>query len=463
MRVFVACSLLLALSTASVAAPNVVFILADDLGWRELGCYGQEKIRTPNVDRMAAGGMKFTRFYSGNAVCAPSRCSLMTGKHPGHATVRNNQEAKPEGQFPVRADDRLLPEFLKPKGYATGAIGKWGLGMFDTPGSPLKHGFDHFFGYNCQRHAHFHYPEYLYRDGVRFELTGNKKQTGDTFSHDLFEKETLAFLDANKRRPFFLYLPYIIPHVSLQVPEDSLAEYRGKLGDDPAYDGKKGYIPHPAPHAGYAAIVTRMDQTVGRVLDKLKELGIEKNTLVVFTSDNGPTHNVGGADSTFFRSAGDLNGLKGSLYEGGIRVPFVAYWPGTIKPGTVCDERYAFWDVLPTMCELAGVSIPADTDGVSLVPTLMGKDEPNRHRFLYWEFPGYGGQQAVIRSDWKAVRQKMGTGKLKTELYDLAADPNETTDRSGDKPDLVKELERLMAEQHVPSKDFPLPGVDPKK
>ncbi len=440
MRLALAVVLALGLAPRLTAAPpNVVFIMADDLGVAELGCYGQKLIRTPNVDRMAADGMKFTRFYAGNNVCAPSRCVLMTGKHAGHATVRNNREAVKgqEGQYPIRAEDVTIAQLLKGKGYATAAIGKWGLGMFDTAGSPLKHGFDFFYGYNCQRHAHSHYPTYLYRNDQRFDLPGNNGKTGDTFTQDLFEKEALRFLDANKDRPFFLYLPFIVPHVAVQVPEDSLAEYKGKLGDDPAYDGKKGYQPHPAPHAGYAAMVTRMDRSVGRVLDKLKELKLDGNTLVIFTSDNGPTHNVGGADSTFFHSAGNLRGLKGSMYEGGIRVPFVAYWPGHVKPGTTCDTPFYFPDVLPTLCELTGAEMPKDLDGLSILPTLLGKPGQKTHDFLYWESPGYGGQQAVQAGDWKAVRQELRKGVIKTELYNLARDPNETTDVASVNPTIL--------------------------
>lgn len=445
--------------------PNVILIVADDLGSAELGCYGQKRIRTPNVDKLAAGGMKFTHFYAGNAVCAPSRCALMTGKHMGHTTIRDNRETKPEGQWPIRAEDVTVAELLKAKGYATGAMGKWGLGMWDTTGSPLKHGFDHFFGYNCQAHAHTHYPTYLYRDGKRFELPGNNGTAGTSYTQDLFEAEALAFLDANKARPFFLFLPFTVPHVAVQVPEDSLDEYKGKLGPDPAYDGKKGYRVHPAPHAGYAAMVTRMDRSVGRIVDKVKALGLEKDTLIVFTSDNGPTHNVGGADSTFFKSAGDLRGLKGSLYEGGIRVPFIAYWPGRIQPGAASDLRLYFPDLLPTLCDLTGARAPGDVDGLTFLPTLLGKPGQKQHEFLYWEFPSYGGQQAVIEGQWKAVRQNLARGVVKTELYDLGADPFEATDVAAKHPDVVARLERRMKEQHVPSPVFFLPSIDgpPKK
>lgn len=453
---------LLAATTALAAPPNVVLIVADDLGWAELGCYGQTHIKTPCLDKMAAGGMKFTQFYAGQAVCAPSRCALMTGKHMGHAAVRDNREAanKAEGQHPLSADELTVATLLKKKGYTTAAMGKWGLGMFGTSGDPLKHGFDTFYGYNCQRHAHTHYPTFLYRNAERFDLKGNDGAKGDSYTQDLFEREALEFLTANKEKPFFLFLPFVVPHVAVQVPEDSLKEYQGKLGDDPAYDGKKGYRVHPAPHAAYAAMVTRMDRSVGRILDKLKELKLDDNTLVLFTSDNGPTHNVGGADSTFFKSAGDLRGLKGSLYEGGIRVPLLACWPGKIKPGTTCDTPFAFWDFLPTLCELTGADTPKGIDGLSFLPTLLGQGGQKAHDFLYWEFPGYGGQQAVREGNWKAVRQKLGQKKIMTELYDLKADPNETTDVAAKNPEVVMKLEKRMAEQHTPNKDFPLQAVD---
>ena len=444
----------------SARSPNVVLILADDLGCFELGCYGQKLIKTPHIDQLASAGMKFTQFYAGNAVCAPSRCALMTGKHMGHAAVRNNSEVQPEGQKPLPAGERTVAEIFKSKGYATGAMGKWGLGMFGSTGDPLKRGFDTFFGYNCQRHAHSHYPTFLYRQDKRFDLTGNDGAKGPLYTQDLCEAEALAFIEANKAKPFFLYLPFIVPHVAVQVPEDSLAEYKGKFGDDPPYDGKKGYRPHPTPRAAYAAMVTRMDRSVGRVVEKLKALGLEKDTLVLFTSDNGPTHNVGGADSTFFQSAGKLRGLKGSLYEGGIRVPLVASWPGTIKPGTTCDAPYYFPDFLPTACELVKAEVPRDTDGLSLLPALRGEKPPS-HAAMYWEFPGYGGQQAVREGNWKAVRQALGKGVVKTELYDLSKDEGEVTDVAAANPAVVARLEEAMKKHHTPNATFPLQTIDP--
>lgn len=445
--------------------PNVIFILADDLGAFELGCYGQQKIKTPHIDQLARLGMRFTHFYAGNNVCAPSRCSLLTGKHPGHATIRDNREARPEGQHPIGANEFTLTAMMKQQGYATAAIGKWGLGMFGSTGDPLRHGVDFFYGYNCQRHAHYHYPKYLYRNAVRFELPGNNLKEGTHYSHDLLEEETLKYIREHRDKPFFLYLPYIIPHVSISVPEDELKEYQGRLGEDPPYDGKKGYIPHPAPHAGYAAMVSRLDKTVGRIVALVEELKLSENTLIIFTSDNGPTHNAGGADSTFFQSAGHLRGLKGSMYEGGLRVPFVATWKGKIKPGTTNDTRWAFWDVLPTMAELVGTKLPENTDGISLLSTMLGQTQRKQHEFLYWESPGYGGQQAVIAGKWKAVRQQLsrqvGKSTLKTELYDLDADEGEKQDVAQDHPEVLQKLETIMKREHVPSALFPLQAIDP--
>jgi arylsulfatase len=446
------------------AKPNVIFILADDLGSAELGCYGQKKIRTPNLDRVAAEGMRFTQFYAGSPVCAPSRCCLMTGKHGGHAFIRNNSEVKPEGQTPIPDDEVTIAELFKKQGYATGAIGKWGLGPPGSTGDPLKQGFDLFFGYNCQRHAHNHYPTYLWRNDQRITLDGNDGgRTGKQFSHDLFEAEALKFIREHKDRPFFLYLPFTIPHLAIQVPDDSLAEYRGKW-DDPPYDGKKGYQPHPAPRAGYAAMITRMDRSVGRILDLLRELKLDNNTLVMFSSDNGPTHGgVGGSDSVFFESAGPLRDWKGSVYEGGIRVPFLARWPGQIKSGTVSDLPAYFPDVMPTLMEIVGAagSVPKDIDGLSFAPTLLGQPEKQRrHEYLFWDFTGYGGQQAVRLGDWKGVRRNLQKGPSKLELYNLKDDVGEQRDVADKHPEIVQRIETILRTARVPSKQFPLKGVD---
>ena len=463
LRLAIAVLLLTSLVAQAAPRPNVILIMADDLGCFELGCYGQKKIRTPHLDKLAKSGVQFNRFYSGNAVCAPSRCCLMTGKHPGHAAVRDNREQKPEGQFPLPASEITLTELLKKQGYATALMGKWGLGPFGSSGDPMKRGFDLFYGYNCQRHAHSHYPTYLYRNSERFELPGNNGLTGTQYTHDLFEKEALQFIQDQKEKPFLLYLPFIVPHVAVQVPEDSLNEYRGKLGDDPAYDGKKGYRVHPAPHAAYAAMVTRLDRTVGRIVEQLQKLKLDENTIIFFTSDNGPTHNVGGADSTFFESAGKLRGLKGSLYEGGIRVPMLVSWPGTIKPNQTCEKPFALWDLLPTICDVTGTPTPIGIDGISLAKGLNGDAAFPDHELLYWEFPGYGGQQAIQVGEWKAMRQGLGKKSIKTELYHLKSDESESKDVAATNPEVVNKLEELMRREHTSSKEFPLQSIDAKK
>jgi arylsulfatase len=446
------------------ARPNVIFILADDLGRGELGCYGQKKIRTPRIDRMAAQGLRFTQAYAGSPVCAPSRCALLTGKHGGHAWVRDNREIQPEGQLPIPDREITLAELFKRQGYATAAIGKWGLGPPGSEGDPIRQGFDLFFGYNCQRHAHNHYPRYLWRNDRRVTLAGNDGgRTGKQYSHDLFEAEALRFLREHRDRPFFLYLPFTVPHLAIQVPEDSLAEYRGKW-DDPPYDGKKGYLPHPAPRAGYAAMVSRLDRSVGRILDLLKELGLDERTLVLFSSDNGPTDpGAGGTDSVFFESAGCFRGWKGDVYEGGIRTPLIARWPGRIKPGTVTDHVCYFPDVMPTLMEVIGAAdkVPKGLDGVSFAPTLLGRPERQRqHEYLFWEFNGYGGQQAVRLGDWKGVRRNMLKGNKTVELYNLKEDVSERHNVAGRHPEVVRRIEAIMSSAHTPSKLFPIKVLD---
>ena len=441
--------------------PNIIYILADDLGYGELGCYGQKKIKTPNLDKMATQGLRFTQHYAGNAVCAPSRCVLMTGKHSGHAQIRNNSETKPDGQLPIAADTTTLARLLQSVGYITGMIGKWGLGMHDSTGDPQKQGFDHFFGYYCQRHAHNHYPTFLWRNAEKVQLEGNPGgATGKQHSHDLFEKDALDFIRKNKNKSFFLYLPFTIPHVALQVPEDSLAEYKGKW-DDPPYKGGKGYQPHPTPRAAYAAMVTRMDRTVGRILELLRELDLDDDTIVIFSSDNGPTHDgAGGSDSIFFQSAGVLRGFKGSLFEGGVRVPMIVRWPRRTRPRRTSDHISGFQDVLPTLCEITGAKTPKDIDGISMLPTILDKGEQKKHEFLYWEFSGYGGQQAVRLGDWKGIRQNMHKGNTQIQLFDLAKDVSETTDLARQNPMIVERMLRIMREQHVPSKLFPFKALD---
>ncbi len=471
-------------AAAAAERPNIVFVLADDLGWGELGSYGQQRIRTPSLDRLASEGMRFTQHYAGNAVCAPSRAVLMTGRHPGRSPIRDNRAVEPEGQWPLPLPELTLAEVLKKLGYATGATGKWGLGPSGSEGDALRQGFDHFFGYYCQSKAHDHYPAHLWDDGKRF-ATGNAERSahqkmpagadladprsyaaysGTAYAPDLVWDKARAFVRENRERPFFLYLPVTVPHLGLQVPEDSLAEYRG-LWPDPPYDGARSYLPQATPRAAYAAMVTRLDREVGRLLTLLNELGLAERTLVVFTSDNGPTFPAGGADSEFFRSAGGLRGLKGSLYEGGVRVPAIVRLPGRVAKGAVSDRVTGFEDWLPTLLALVGApeATPPALDGVSFAPTLVGQPQEPR-AFLYREFTGYGGQQMVRVGDWKGVRQGLA-GAEKTpplELYDLAGDPSETRDVAASHPDVVARLEAVLAREHAPSPAFPIPVIDPE-
>ncbi|MGI8602149.1 MAG: arylsulfatase [Verrucomicrobiales bacterium] len=457
--------------TLAADKPNIVFILADDLGVGELGCYGQKMIRTPNIDRLANEGMRFTACYAGSAVCAPSRCSLLTGKHPGHAFVRDNRELPGRvgageetypGQTPLPENDLTIAKLLRSAGYLSTCIGKWGLGNVGNSGDPQKQGFDHFFGYYCQRHAHNHYPRFLFRDGSKLMLDGNEGgATGRHYAQDQFIAEAEKFLRENKHRPFLLYLPVTIPHLAIQGPEEALAEYRGKFPEPEDY--KPGsYFKHATPRAGYAGMVTYLDRGVGRILTLLDELKLDEKTLVLFSSDNGPTHDrVGGADSDFFKSSEGRRGRKGSLYEGGLRVPLLARWPGKIKPGTVSDHVCAFWDVLPTLGELAGVIPPPHLDGLSFAPTLLGREGQKSHEFLYWEFPAYGHHQALRAGKWKAVRPQLAKApKAEPELYDLAADPGEAHDVADQNPEVVERLRALMVEARNASELFPLKGVD---
>ena len=452
-------------SGAKKRRPNIVYIIADDLGYAEVGCYGQKKIKTPNIDRLATEGMKFTQHYSGNPVCAPSRCVLMTGKHSGHSQVRANKQVGGQegwklgstigGQWPLEAGTVTVAKILKEAGYTTGAFGKWGLGRVGTTGEPNKQGFDHFFGYICQRQAHTYYPNHLWRDGEVEWIEGNKDGKEGAYSHDLIADEALKFVKANKDRPFFLYVPFTIPHVALQVPEDSLSEYKGKW-PDPPYTGDKGYFPHPNPRACYAGMVTRMDRDVGRIMSLLKELNLEDNTIFIFTSDNGPTFN-GGSDSEFFESARPLRGLKGSVYEGGIRVPFIVRWPGRVKAGSTGEHVCAFWDFLPTCCEVIGVNAPADIDGISILPTLLGqRRKQKKHEYLYWELRG---RQGVRMGRWKAVR--INPNK-KIQLYDLDKDIGEQNDVAGANPDIVTKMAEIMRTGRTESEVFPMPKPKPK-
>ncbi|MBT3635312.1 MAG: arylsulfatase [Opitutae bacterium] len=482
-------SLLVFASASFARKPNVILIMADDLGYAELGSYGQKKIKTPRLDELAKEGMSFSRNYSGNAVCAPSRCTLMTGKHPGHAFIRNNGEIKPEGQRPIPKKEITIAEVLKSEGYATGAFGKWGLGGSGSEGDPIHQGFDRFFGYHCQRHAHSYYPNYLWSDLKRVPLNNEPPVPGhaslpkgsdpsDPRSYDVFKgkeyapdrinEEALKFVRKNKDKPFFLYYPTVIPHVALHVPDEELKPYLAQKWNDPPFSRHQGYgyTPHFPPRAAYAAMITRMDTYIGRVLDLVEDLGLTKDTIVIFTSDNGTTHLKLEVDYDFFESVGKLRGLKGSLYEGGIRVPLIVKWPGKVKAGSQSGLVTGLEDWMVTIHELVGVKkpMPKNRDGVSIAPALLGKKQEPR-AFLYREFSGYGGQQAVWVGKWKAIRQKMlRKGKnhdpLKIELYDLDKDVSESKDLASKNPDIVKRLKKLMEEQHVPSKEFPLRVID---
>jgi len=459
--------------------PNVIYILADDLGYAEVGAYGQTKIKTPNIDRIAREGMSFTQHYSGSAVCAPSRCVLLTGMHTGHSIVRSNWENggwgehEPEGQFPLPTGTQTISSLLSGAGYATACVGKWGLGGPATVGAPNEHGFDLFYGYLCQRKAHNYYPTHLWKNGKKDPLEGNdwfaahqklkeplaepdgyeKAYQRKTYAVDRMLEETLTFMRESKDEPFFLYFASPIPHVALQIPYEELNAYPAEWDEAP-YLGNKGYTPHPRPRAAYAAMVSRLDSDVGAILDLLDEMGVADNTLVMFSSDNGPTY-AGGADSKFFESAGPFRGLKGSTYEGGIRVPMIARWPGHIEPGAVTEHMSAFQDVLPTVAEAAGLEHAA-VDGRSFLPALEGKQQ-DAHDYLYWE---YNGQQALRTARWKAVRPRLKKGETKLQLFDLMADIAESKNVADEHPEVVKELEALMAAAHTPSKDFPLPTID---
>ena len=477
-------------SPAATRPPNVVLIVADDLGYRELGCFGQEKIRTPRLDALAAEGMRLTRHYAGNAVCAPSRCVLMTGKHPGHAIVRDNKSTPPEGQYPIPAAEVTLAELLHDAGYATGAFGKWGLGGPGSSGEPLRQGFDRFFGYNCQAHAHSYYPDYLWDNDRHISLENDPAVPGhagladgadpaDPRSYDAFKgcdyapdriyEAALAFLREKKDGPFFLYYPSIIPHVALHIPDDELTPYLELGWTDPPFTRTGGgYTPHFTPRAAYAAMISRLDREVGGILDELDTLGVADNTLVIFTSDNGATHLNDEVDVDFFASVGELRGLKGSLYEGGIRVPSIVRWPGHVAPGSESPFISGFEDWLPTILEAAGqaAAVPAGVDGVSLVSRLEESDSPDRpdlprsqRFFLYREFAGYGGQQCVLAGRWKAIRQQLRKGPAATELYDLEADPSEAHDVAADHPEVVQRLEAVMSREHTPSRTFPIAGL----
>ena len=445
------------------APPNIIYILVDDLGYGDLACYGQERFATPHLDQLALDGIRFTRHYSGSTVCAPSRSVLMTGLHTGHTPIRGNQEVKPEGQWPMPASTETLAEHLKEVGYVTGAFGKWGLGFPGSEGDPVNQGFDHFFGYNCQRYAHRYYPEYLWENEEKVYLEGNDWTTTTTYAPDLIQQRTIDFIREHRDTSFFAFVPIVIPHAELIVPDDEIYQhYLGEYPETP-YVGRPGadygpdmvismYCSQENPHATFAAMVHRIDRYVGEIVMVLEELGLSENTILMFTSDNGP-HMEGGADPRFFNSNGGLRGFKRDLYEGGVRVPFIVSWPGVIEEGGVSDHPSAFWDVLPTLGDLTGFEMEG-TDGISFLPELLGEKQ-TKHKFLYWEFHEQGGKQAILMDDWKAVRLDVGKdphGPI--ELYNLDSDPSEEQNVAEAHPDLVEAFSRMMEEERKPSAKF---------
>lgn len=456
--------------------PNIIYILGDDLGIGEIGAYGQKKIKTPNMDLLAKEGMRFTRHYSGCAVCAPSRCALLTGKHTGHAFIRGNSEVGTwesyQGQLPLPEGTETIATVLKKSGYATACIGKWGLGGVGTSGDPGKQGFDYFFGYNCQRHAHNYYPKYLYRNQEKVELDNPDIKehskfpkgkdpldpknyapyTGRVYAPALMEEETIKFIQAHQDEPFFIFFATPLPHVALQAPQAEVEPYKD-LFDDKPYLGDQGYVPCRYPRATYAAMVTYLDKSIGRIMEVLKMLNLDRDTIICLVGDNGPTFN-GGTDSTYFESALNLKGLKGSVYEGGIRAPCIMRWPNKIQAGATCDHLSAMWDMLPTFAAIAGAQVAGPIDGLSMLPSMVGQREAQKkHDYLYWECAG--NIQALLDGDWKLVirRQKKETVM---ELYNLKNDPTESKDLKMEQPAVFDRMVKKVNDVRIDSKEFPL-------
>ncbi|MBS1604354.1 MAG: arylsulfatase [Bacteroidetes bacterium] len=438
--------LLVLLSATSIQTraqkPNIVFILADDLGYGDVGYQGQTKIQTPNIDNLARQGMRFMQFYAGATVCAPSRASLLTGYHTGHTPIRGNRGFKPEGQFPLPDSTTTIATILRQHGYTTGIFGKWGLGYPGSGSTPTTKGFTDFFGYNCQTEAHNYYPDHLWDNDKKIDLPEHP------YSADLIHRHAMQFLKAQHEHPFFLFLAYTIPHANLQGPHDSIYQHYAAQFNEPA----------PAPHASFAAMVSRLDHYVGEIVDQLKAQGLDKNTLLIFSSDNGP-HHEGGGDPGFFNSSGSLRGIKRDLYEGGIRVPFIAVWKDRIKAGSINTSPTPFWDLFPTFEELAGIPVTKGIDGLSILPQLecAPAQQQKQHPYLYWEFHESGGRQAVRWGKWKGVRLNVNiVDKPTLELYDLTKDPKEEHNIAAQNPAVVRQIETYMSEAHLYNKDWPL-------
>ncbi|WP_034256102.1 arylsulfatase [Arenibacter latericius] len=486
----------------SDSRPNIIYILADDLGYAEIGAYGQEKIETPNIDALAKEGMLFTQHYTSAPVCAPARYMLLTGTHSGKAHIRGNDEwgdrgqvwnyaamAKDstlEGQRPMPDSTITIAKKLKEVGYKTGIFGKWGLGAPHTNSIPTKMGFDYFFGYNCQRQAHTYYPLHLYKNANRVHLNNDTiapntklpkgadindpnsyaNYTLNEYAPDLIFNELSSFVVNNKENPFFVYWATPIPHAPIQAPQKWVDYYVNKFGEETPYLGGRGYFPHQTPHAGYAAMISYLDENIGKLVAQLKEEGIYENTLIVFTSDNGPTFN-GGTDSPWFNSAepfkSERGGGKGFVYEGGIRVPMIASWPGRIKAGSTTDHVSVHYDVMATLGDVAGYESLAHSDGISFMPTLLSDDKQDQHEFLYWEFPEYGGQLAIRMGDYKVVRTNLKDPIREStiELYNLKTDIGETTNIAAEHPEIIARAAEILEQEHTePDNDrFKIPGL----
>jgi arylsulfatase A-like enzyme len=436
-------------TTQESSRPSILLIQADDLGYGDLSAYGQSRFETPQLDRLAREGIRFTQYYAGSTVCAPSRAALMTGLHSGHNWVRGN------GDIPLRPEDVTIAELLRDAGYRTAVIGKWGLGSPGTTGMPDRQGFDHAFGFLDHRHAHRQFTDHLWRNGERVAT-----DLQQDYVNDLFTKEAQAFIERDDRRPFFVYMNYTVPHAELRAPDEAMAAFARKFPEQPFSNPKAderptgarpdlpslGYRSQPTPKTAFAAMISRMDRDIGHLADVIRARGLERRTLVLFISDNGP-HQEGGGDPVFFKSNGGLRGIKRDLYEGGIRVPMIARWVGAIPSGVVSDHVWAHWDILPTLAELTGARAPAGLDGISMARALRGNAQPI-DRFLYWEFHERGFQQAVRMGRWKAVRLKVGAP---LELYDLQADPSEQRDVAAANPGVVEKIEAYLKTARTPS------------
>ena len=444
--------------------PNVIFILADDLGYGDLSCLGQTNFHTPNIDRLASEGMLFTQHYSGATVSAPSRSSLLTGLHGGHSPVRDNKEMETEGQYPMSSEHWTLFDLFNQEDYVTGVFGKWGLGYPGSDGDPKAHGVDDFYGYNCQRYAHSYYPDYLWDNDTKVILEGNGNGQENEYAPYLIHDQAVEFIRNHKDEPFFMMYTNVLPHAEFRLPENLIEPFIGKFGQETPFTGKGlpdkfrigAYMPQDNPKAAFAAMVTLLDSQVGDIMQTIEEEGLADNTIVVFASDNGP-HIEAGATPGYFGSSGGFRGVKRDLYEGGIHIPFIVRWDGKVKPGSVSEHVSAFWDFLPTMADVLGVSDEHHTDGISFLPELTGEGIQEEHDYLYWEYHRAGGRQAVRKGNWKAVAYGVEGGR-NIELYDLSSDPSESRDLAEQYPEIIAQMDSIMCAAHIPSKIFPFPS-----